>query len=227
MSKPRGNLQFVVRFFFLLPPLENLRSGQMVSALLFRRITLSLMVKESLRGCWAFFEKSFNTKYYFTKFNWTLQWDHCNCYRVKYDWGESLILSHDDSVAVHSPTIKQEHCLKTNREEKLWRGVGSEFLQEAQNQVSERGAQRLVVVTNDVRPVLLQLDQRVVSLQVQDVSVRRLLHFHLWDPVLQMRTCRQTFHTRRVLLSWFSKMDACRCLNKKCRSKVYVCAKIY
>lgn len=60
----------------------------------------------------------------------------------------------------------------------------SEFLQEAQHQVPQGGAEGLVVVADDVCGVLLQLDQSVLRLQVQDVSVRRLLHLHLRDAAL-------------------------------------------
>lgn len=63
----------------------------------------------------------------------------------------------------------------------------SQLQQEAQHQVAQQGAQRLVVVAHDVRPVLLQLDQRVLRLQVQNVSVCRLLHLHLGDAVLRSR----------------------------------------
>lgn len=63
----------------------------------------------------------------------------------------------------------------------------SQLQQEAQHQVAQQGAQRLVVVAHDVRPVLLQLDQRVLRLQVQNVSVCRLLHLHLSDAVLRSR----------------------------------------
>lgn len=78
------------------------------------------------------------------------------------------------SAAVHRPTKPRRKALSR-----------SELLQETQHQVSQRGAQRLVVVADDVRPVLLQLDQRVLLLQVQDVSVCCLLHLHLRDAVLQ------------------------------------------
>lgn len=63
----------------------------------------------------------------------------------------------------------------------------SEFLQEAEHQIPQCRPQRLVVA-HDVRPVLLQLDQRVFSLQVQDVTVCRLLHLHFCDAVLQAAT---------------------------------------
>lgn len=66
-------------------------------------------------------------------------------------------------------------------------GFSSEFLQEAQHQVPERGPQWLTV-TDDMRPVLLQLNERVLRLQVQDVPICRFLHFNFCDPVLQMST---------------------------------------
>lgn len=60
----------------------------------------------------------------------------------------------------------------------------SEFLQEAEHQVSQCCTQRLVVVTDDVCAILLQLNQCVLRLQVQNVSIRRLLHFHLCNAML-------------------------------------------
>lgn len=64
----------------------------------------------------------------------------------------------------------------------------SKFLQESEHEVSEGGPQQLVAVAYDVRPVLFQLDQRVLGLQVQDVSICRLLHLNLCDAVLQIKT---------------------------------------
>lgn len=55
---------------------------------------------------------------------------------------------------------------------------------EVQHQIPESGAERLVVVTHDVSPVLLQLDQSVLSLQVQNVALRSLLHLYFCDAVL-------------------------------------------
>lgn len=84
------------------------------------------------------------------------------------------------------------------KEQSRKRQQSSELLQEAQHQVPQGGAQRLVVA-DDVRPVLLQLDQRVLRLQVEDVSVRRLLHFDLVDAVLQARdsTFKMFNHTEQ------------------------------
>lgn len=59
-----------------------------------------------------------------------------------------------------------------------------ELLQETQHQVSQRGSQRLVVVAHDVRAVLLQLDERVLSLQMQNVPVGRLFNLHLYYAML-------------------------------------------
>lgn len=64
-------------------------------------------------------------------------------------------------------------------------GQGSELLQEAQHQVPQGGAHGLVVVADDVRGVRLQLDECVLRLQVQDVSVGRVFHLHLADAVLR------------------------------------------
>lgn len=61
----------------------------------------------------------------------------------------------------------------------------SQLQQEAEHQITQQGAQRLVVVAHYVRPILLQLDQRVLGLQVQNVSVCRLLHLHFSDAVLK------------------------------------------
>ncbi|GAA6102158.1 uncharacterized [Tachysurus ichikawai] len=63
-------------------------------------------------------------------------------------------------------------------------GHRSELLEESEHQVPEGGPQWLVVVTHDVRCVLFQLDECVLGLQMQDVTVRRLLHLHLRDSIL-------------------------------------------
>lgn len=63
-------------------------------------------------------------------------------------------------------------------------GQRSELLEEAEHKVPECSAQWLVVVTHDVCCVVLQLDESVLGLQVQDVTVWRLLHFHLCDSAL-------------------------------------------
>lgn len=93
------------------------------------------------------------------------------------------VLHHHHHLCCY-PQSNKAQIVKMNNKE-AWRGFRSEFLQEAEHQVSQRGAQWLVVVTDDVCPVLLQLNQGVLRLQVKDVSVCRLLHLHLRDTVLQ------------------------------------------
>lgn len=91
------------------------------------------------------------------------------------------------------------------------RGFRSEFLQEAEHQVSQRGAQRLVVVADDVRPVLLQLNEGVLRLQVQDVSVCRLLHLHLCDTVLRGNRWITIIGAKSEKVSVNFRKNACRC----------------
>lgn len=73
---------------------------------------------------------------------------------------------------------------QNNFKKEAWRGFRSEFLQEAEHQVSQCGTQRFVVVADDVCPILLQLNQCVLCLQVQNVSVCCLLHFDLCNTML-------------------------------------------
>lgn len=129
-----------------------------------------------------------NTFFFFTKYNWSLQYNDCKSCSVKYmETVQFTALCHvlplHHHLCCYPQSSKAEYCQKNNKE--AWRGFRSELLQEAEHQVSQCGAQRLVVVTDDVRPVLLQLNQRVLGLQVEDVSVCRLLHLHLCDAVLQ------------------------------------------
>lgn len=71
----------------------------------------------------------------------------------------------------------------------------SQFLQESEHQVSQCGSQRLIVVAHYVCPVLLQLDQCILCLQMQDVTVCCLFHFHLRDPMLRTKTSTHLFLT--------------------------------
>lgn len=77
----------------------------------------------------------------------------------------------------------------------------SDFLQEAQDQVSQCRAQRLIVVAHNVCAVLFQLNQCVLRLQVKDVSLCRLLHFDLHDAMLQSGCAQLNFVLLNILSS--------------------------
>lgn len=74
------------------------------------------------------------------------------------------------------------------------------FLKEFENQVPQLHPERLVVVADDVRRVLLYLNEGFRLLQQHDVSLCRVLHLHVTETMLRMRHWRERHTHIRMLL---------------------------